>query len=155
MGLLQPPDSSSSRGQFEIVWVQKNRFDKLLAHDRRRRFDPSLPAFLPHLQCKHRNRSAIHPFYWKCNRLRRRARADYIQERQVVVWRRYRQIGFGAELILVIDQRGVILGEEQFADSVLKRICPAIRLWGMPSPCIGMQVVHDIAATKNENAFFS
>jgi hypothetical protein len=144
---------ASASVRFESALV---RLATELAHGRRRGFDPVAPAsYLSHLQCKHRNRSAIHPFYWKCNMLRRRARADYIQERQVVVWRRYRQIGFGAELILVIDQRGVILGEEQFADSVLKRNCPVIRLWGMPSPCIGMQVVHDIAATKNENAFFS
>src|SRR5256885_14308465 len=73
-----------------------------------------------------------------CNTLRRRARADHIQERQVVVWRRYRQIGFGAEVILVVDQRGVILGEEQVADAVLKRNCPVIRLRRGASPGIGM-----------------
>jgi hypothetical protein len=28
-----------------------------------------LLSYLSHLQCKHRNRSAIHPFYWKCNTL--------------------------------------------------------------------------------------
>jgi len=109
---------ASASVRFESALV---RLATELAHGRRRGFDPVAPAsYLSHLQCKHRNRSAIHPFYWKCNTLRRRARADYIQ-RQVVVWRRYRQIGFGAELILVIDQWGVILGEEQLADSVLKR----------------------------------
>jgi len=72
-----------------------------------------------------------------------------------VVWRRYRQIGFGAELILVVDQRGVILGEEQFADSVLKRNCPVIRLGRVTSPSIRMQIVYDVATAEDENAFFS
>ena len=74
-----------------------------------------------------------------------------------MVWRRYRQIGFGAELILAIDQRGVILGEEQFADSVLKRIRPAIRLWAAV-PTIGSQVArhqYRFEVMKNQQRLLS
>jgi len=64
------------------------------------------------------------------------------------------QFRFASEPMLVIHERLVLSGEEHLADSSFKRDRPIVRLRRVASPSIGMQVVHDVAAAKDENAFF-
>src|SRR5215469_11132369 len=72
-----------------------------------------------------------------------------------MIRRGYCQFRFAAELMLVIDKQLVLSSEEQLADPSFKRDRPVVRLRRVPSPGIGMQVVHDVSASQNENAFFS
>jgi hypothetical protein len=148
--------SASVRFQSASVRLATENRTEHMAHGRRRGFDPVAPAFIPIPLAVQASKRIRHPplllemqhalkacacrlhtgaagsgLAWvPPDRLRRRVDS------------RNRSAGCG-------PRRGA------FADSVLKRNRPVIRLWGMPSPCVGMQVVHDIAATKNENAFFS
>jgi len=72
-----------------------------------------------------------------------------------VVGRGDSQVGFTAQFALIVDERYVLFGEQQFPYSALKRHCPVIRLLGVPSPCIGMQIVHDITAPDQEDTLIS
>ena len=65
------------------------------------------------------------------------------------------QIGFTAKLALIIDQRPVLFREQQFPHPPLKRKGPVVGLLHVSAPCIGMQVVHDIAAPYEKNALIA
>jgi len=57
--------------------------------------------------------------------------------------------------MLVIDEWLVLSGLEQLANASFKRDCPIVRFRRVAPPSVGMQVVYDIAATENKDAFFS
>jgi len=65
------------------------------------------------------------------------------------------QFRFAAELVLVIDERLVLSGEEELADLTFERDRPIVRLRCVPSPSISMRIMDDVAAPQNENAFVS
>ena len=71
-----------------------------------------------------------------------------------MIWCGHRQFRFAAELKLVIHERLVLSREEQLAHSCFKGDRPIERLRRVPSPSIGMQIVHDIATSQNENPLF-
>ena len=55
-----------------------------------------------------------------------------------MIRRGYCKFRFAAELMLVVDERFVLSGEEHLADSSFKRDCPIVRLRCVASPSIGM-----------------
>ena len=114
----------------------------------------SPPPSSSHFHRQHRNGTAIYALNRKCDRVGWRASAHDVEQRQIMIWRGYRQFCFAAELVLVIHERLVLVREKQLAHSCFKRDRPIVGLRRVPSPGIGMQVVHDIAASQNENAFF-
>ena len=65
-----------------------------------------------------------------------------------MVWCRNRQFRFAPELMLVIHERLVLSHEEQLAHSCFKGDRPIERLRCVPSPSIGVQIVHNIATAK-------
>ena len=72
-----------------------------------------------------------------------------------MLWCRHRQFRFAPERMIVIHERLVLSREEQLAHSCFKRDRPIERLRCVPSPSIGVQIVHDIATAQNENPFFA
>jgi hypothetical protein len=53
------------------------------------------------------------------------------------------QFRFAAELMLVIDERLVLSGEEELADSTFERDRPIVQLRCVSSPSISMQIMDD------------
>lgn len=48
-----------------------------------------------------------------------------------------------------------IIAKQQLPHSLLKRNRPIVRLLWVPSPCIGMKIVNEVAAANDEDALFS
>ncbi len=69
-----------------------------------------------------------------------------------MVWCRNRQFCFSPELMLVIHERLILSRGEQLVHSCFKGDRPIERLRCVPSPSIGMKIVHDVAAAEDENA---
>ena len=72
-----------------------------------------------------------------------------------MIRRWYCELGFGAELMLIVHERLVVASQQQITDARLKRNRPIVRLGSVAPPSIGMQIVDDVAAAENENALFA
>src|SRR5688500_10277474 len=100
---------------------------------------------LADLHGQHRDRSAIHSFHRKPDVVVPARGTEHVQQRQVVVGRRNRPQRVLAERT-VIDERRVLAFDEEIARDGLEAYGPIVGLDALPTPRVGMQVVHEIAA---------
>ncbi len=58
-----------------------------------------------------------------------------------------------AELVFIVNEWIVFAGKQQLTNSVLKRHGPIVRLLGMTSPGVSVQVMGNVAAAGDQNPF--
>jgi hypothetical protein len=106
------------------------------------------------LDGEHRDRTAVYAFDGERERVSFRSGADYVEQREVVVGRGDGELGFAAQG-LVADEWAVVAALQEAADFLFEANGPVEGIDGVLSPSVGVEVVHQVAAADDENAFLA
>src|SRR5262249_54376303 len=117
------------------------------AVDRRGRLNGSSDPYR-----KHRDRSALHALHGEVEGIPVLQGAEHVEERKVVVRRRDGEPRVGAEGLVVEERRDVTLLHER-TGALLETDRPVEGTGLVASPRVEAQVVHDVAAPEDQDAF--
>jgi hypothetical protein len=122
---------------YEIVWLR------------------SLPAryrFSPDPDREHGHRTSVDSIHRKTDRVAFPPESDHVNQWQIVIGRRDGQHRVASKR-LVGDQRAVVSCKQKLAGLAFESHGPLEGFRRLPPPGVGMQVVHEIAASDDQNPF--
>ena len=103
---------------------------------------------------EHGDRAAIESRDGKGCRLAILLLSENVQQRQVMLRRRDCEHRVRSER-LVVDERSVVAGENQFTRQLFEPNSPVEWFDRVAAPGIGVKVMHEVAAADDENAFIA
>src|SRR6185312_5238995 len=113
-----------------------------------------LSRSLSELDCQHRDRATIYALHWKRNPFALYCRSEHVKQRQIMLRSRNRERGIPAPRRKVGGRR-VLASHDELACSCFETHSPFVRLGGVSTPRIRVEVVYNVAAAHDQNVLMA